>query len=173
MRSTSSWRSSVMICETLTTDGFERPESDLPSRTFPGASASAKFEVTMATITVAMRLSLNGFDWTTTTGRLNPGPEPVGSGSEAHQSSPRFIAKVGRLRAGELSRHYRLLLGVDAVQLGCNGSTATTLEILSDRFSVELATREVKLLRELFGSGEDRIGQRDGDFHGADSITAV
>jgi len=38
------------------TEGLVSPDSDFPTRTFPGASASAKLEVTMATTTVAIRL---------------------------------------------------------------------------------------------------------------------
>lgn len=55
-------RSTVMSCETFTTEGLGSPDSALLIRTFPGASASARFDVTIATITVEMRLSLNGFD---------------------------------------------------------------------------------------------------------------
>jgi hypothetical protein len=47
--------------------------------------------VMTATTTVEIRLALNGLDWTTNTGRLRPGPEPVGTGNEAHQISPRFM----------------------------------------------------------------------------------
>lgn len=55
-------RSIVRGCETLTTDGFSKPDSGLPIRTLPGASASARFDVITATITGAMRLSLKGLD---------------------------------------------------------------------------------------------------------------
>src|SRR6266852_3628772 len=37
-----------------------------------------------------MRLALNSLACTTSTGRRAPGPEPVGSGSEAHHTSPRY-----------------------------------------------------------------------------------
>ncbi len=57
----SSVRSKVRIYDTLTTDGLDKPESDLAKRTLPGASANARFDVTTATMTVAMRLSLKGF----------------------------------------------------------------------------------------------------------------
>src|SRR5699024_6979893 len=92
-------RSSVMSCDTLTTEAFGIPPSDLLKRTLPGAAAKHKLEVTTATMTVAMRLSLNGFDWTTRTGRRKPGPEPVGAGNDAHHNSPRFICDRPELRA--------------------------------------------------------------------------
>lgn len=52
----------VNTCDTLMTDGFDNPDSVLPTRIFPGASANAKLDVIVAMTTVAMRLSLNGFD---------------------------------------------------------------------------------------------------------------
>lgn len=52
----------VNIWETLTTEGFDKPESDFAMRTLPGAFANARLDVKTATITVAIRLSLNGFD---------------------------------------------------------------------------------------------------------------
>ena len=55
-----------------------------------------------ATTAVEMRLSLNGSDWMTSTGRRNPGPEPVGGGNVAHQTSPRFTAQA--LELGVLER---------------------------------------------------------------------
>lgn len=59
-RSTNRVRSMVRTCETFTTEGLGRPESDVARRIFPGASANARFDVMMATMTVAMRLSLKG-----------------------------------------------------------------------------------------------------------------
>jgi hypothetical protein len=50
-------------------------------------------DVTASTTTVLMRLWLNGLDCTMSTGRREPGPEPVGSGNEAHHTSPRFTAQ--------------------------------------------------------------------------------
>ena len=55
-RCVSSSRSSVMTCETFTTDVLANPDSDLPTRTLPGASASARLDVITATMTVAIRL---------------------------------------------------------------------------------------------------------------------
>lgn len=43
-------------------EGFDNPDSLLPIRIFPGASANARLDVIAAMTTVAMRLSLNGFD---------------------------------------------------------------------------------------------------------------
>ena len=45
-------RPSVNSWETLTTEGFGRPLSLGPMRTFPGACANRRFEVTAATTTV-------------------------------------------------------------------------------------------------------------------------
>ena len=47
------------------------------------------FDVTVAQIAVRIALSLNSFDCTISTGRRNPGPDPCGSPSDAHQISPR------------------------------------------------------------------------------------
>src|SRR5690625_2050872 len=109
-------RSSVMSCDTLTTEAFGNPPSDLLKRTLPGAAAKPKLEVTTATMTVAMRLSLNGFDWTTRTGRRKPGPEPVGPGNDAHHNSPRFICDCPDLRARYGLFHGRVLYGINRVQ---------------------------------------------------------
>jgi hypothetical protein len=55
-RCVSNARSRVTTCETFTTEGLASPDSALPMRTFPGASASARLLVTIATMTVAIRL---------------------------------------------------------------------------------------------------------------------
>jgi len=81
--------SMVIICETLTTDGFDRPVPRTGSRTLPGASARRRFEVITAAMTVLIRLSLKLFAETTRYGLRYPGPEPEGSGNDAHQTSPR------------------------------------------------------------------------------------
>ena len=49
-----------------------------------GASASARFDVTIATMTVAIRP-----------------PDPLGDGSDAHQTSPRFICEASQLSVCE------------------------------------------------------------------------
>lgn len=67
-------------CETFTTEGFANPESALPTRTLPEALASARLDVTTATIAVAIRLRLNGFAWTMRTGRRKPGPDDRSQG---------------------------------------------------------------------------------------------
>ena len=56
---------------------------------FPGASARRRFDVMTAATTVPMRLSLKLFAVTTSKGRRKPGPDPAGSGRDAHQISPR------------------------------------------------------------------------------------
>ena len=89
IRSVRNALSTVMICETLTTDAFVRPVPLIGRRTLPGASAKRRFEVMTAAITVLMRLSLKLFAEMISNGRRNPGPDPAGSGSEAHQISPR------------------------------------------------------------------------------------
>lgn len=92
MRSLRNDLSTVMICETFTTDGFESPEPLVGMRTFPGASASRRFDVTTAAITVLMRLVLKLSAETINSGRRKPGPDPDGLVNDAHQSSPRRIA---------------------------------------------------------------------------------
>ena len=81
--------STVRICETLITESLGSPEALCSNMTFPGASSSRRLDVTAATTIVLIRLWLNGSLWSTTTGLLNPGPEPDGGGSDAHHTSPR------------------------------------------------------------------------------------
>lgn len=94
-------RSRVRTWLTLTTEVFPRPDSLFAISTLPGAAESRRLDVMAATTTVAIRLELKGLDWTTRTGRRRPGPDPVGSGSEAHQISPRFIFQHGGLSSNE------------------------------------------------------------------------
>ena len=68
-RSVSKALSTVMIWETFTTEGFERPDPLGGSRTFPGASARRRLEVMTAAMTVLMRLSLKLFAETKRRGR--------------------------------------------------------------------------------------------------------
>src|SRR5262249_20026821 len=58
------------------------------SRTFPGAPAHFRLLVRATQTTVAIRLRFSASPWTTTTGRRNPGAEPLPSGTSAHQTSP-------------------------------------------------------------------------------------
>jgi hypothetical protein len=77
-----------MICDTLATESFGNPVVLFERSPLPGAPAQTVLLVRGTHTTVAMRLRFNEFPWTTTTGRRNPGPEPVGSGKCAHQTSP-------------------------------------------------------------------------------------
>jgi hypothetical protein len=54
----------------------------------PGASAHRRLLVRGTHTTVAIRLRFRASPGTTTTGLLNPGPDPVGAGRSAHQTSP-------------------------------------------------------------------------------------
>ena len=54
----------------------------------PGASAQRRLLVRGTQTTVANRLRFRASPWTTITGRRNPGPDPVGSGSSTQQTSP-------------------------------------------------------------------------------------
>ena len=78
-----------MIWETFATDTFVSPVPFTGRRTFPGASAKRRFDVMTAATTVLMPLSLKLFADTISNGRRKPGPDPVGSGREPHQISPR------------------------------------------------------------------------------------
>ena len=82
-------RSRVSICETLTTESRGRPLICAGNKTFPGASANRRLLVMTATMTVRMLLRLKESAWRIRTGRRKPGSEPRGSGSSAHQISPR------------------------------------------------------------------------------------
>lgn len=80
--------SMVINCDTFTTEGFDSPEPRTGICTFPGAAASLRFDVMTAAITVLIRLSLKAFAETMRKDLRKPGPEPAGSGTEAHQISP-------------------------------------------------------------------------------------
>ena len=80
--------SNVKSWETLTTEFWGSPPSFFNSWKFPGTSASLKFGVIMATITVWILLWLNSLEEITTTGRRYPGSEPLGSSKDAHHISP-------------------------------------------------------------------------------------
>ena len=90
LRSVRNRRSSVTTCETLTTDRRVKPVPRRGRGTLPGAAANRWFEVMATTRTVAIWLLLKSSDCTTSTGRLYPGSEPVGTGRLAHQISPRL-----------------------------------------------------------------------------------
>lgn len=81
-------RSTTTNCETLATESLGSPVRRAARRTFPGASAQRRLLVRGTHTTVAIRLRFNGSPCTMTTGLRNPGPDPLGSGNSAHQTSP-------------------------------------------------------------------------------------
>ena len=83
--------SMVIIWETLITLSLGNFDFLEESKTLPGAAARRVFDVITTAIIVLILLSLNSFDWMISTGLWYPGPEPTGSGSVAHQISPRLI----------------------------------------------------------------------------------
>ena len=87
-RSVSRCLSIVTTWDTLATESFGSPVRRADKRRFPGANAHLRLLVNGTQITVPMRLRFKASHWTTTTGLRNPGPEPVGAGRSAHQSSP-------------------------------------------------------------------------------------
>jgi hypothetical protein len=87
-RSVSSDLSSTTTCDTFATESFGRPVRRVLRRRFPGALPHLRLLVSGTHRTVAILLRLNESPCTTTTGRRNPGPEPVGSRRSAHQISP-------------------------------------------------------------------------------------
>ena len=94
------------------TDAFgASPVPLVGRRTFPGASAKRRFDVMTAATTVLMRLSLKLFAETISNGRRKPGPDPVGSGREAHHISPRrTTACLGRVcDAGARRTRHRVM----------------------------------------------------------------
>lgn len=82
-RSSSSVRLRATTCDTFATESFDRPVIPPVNGTFPGASAHRRLLVSGTHTVVASRLRFKASPWTTTTGRLKPGPEPVGSGNSA------------------------------------------------------------------------------------------
>jgi hypothetical protein len=81
-------RSSEIICEVLATESLGRPVLLAGKSTLPGASAHKRLLVNGTQTTVRTRLRLSASPWTTTTGRRNPGPEPVGFGKSAQYTWP-------------------------------------------------------------------------------------
>ena len=136
-----------------------RPDSDFPTRTFPGASARSRFDVTTATI-IAMRLSLNGFDRTS---HLNPGSDPDGAGKEAHQISPRLMTQGLFLRGGNRVLETRGCRSVDGVELGGHRRGSPRIQICSERIRIELASGKFELPGEMLASLKDRV--RNGNCH--------
>jgi len=116
--SVSNARSMVNSCEMLTTEGLDSPESVLCRRTFPGADSMARLVVMIATMTEAMRLSLKALDCMTRTGRRNPGPEPVGGGNDAHQTSPRLMLEQSVLGRCQRGVYRGGLASIDLIELG-------------------------------------------------------
>ena len=87
-RSSRSARSRATTCDTFATESFGKPVIPMANSTFPGASSHRRLLVSGTQTTVASRLRFKASPWTTTTGRRNPGPEPVGSGNSAQHTSP-------------------------------------------------------------------------------------
>jgi hypothetical protein len=166
-------RSMVIICEIFTTDALESPDSDFPTRTFPGASARARFDVTTATITVAMRLSLNGFDCTMSTGRLNPGPDPDGVGKDAHQISPRLMTQGLFLGRGNRFVETGGCPSVDGVELGSNSRGSPRAQIRRERIGIELASGKFELPGEMLAGLKYRVRNGNCHLHVKHGITIV
>jgi hypothetical protein len=80
--------SSATICDTFATESLGRCVARVVSSTLPGASAHRRLLVSGTQTAVAIRLRLSASPWTTTTGLRKPGPDPVGGGTSAHQTSP-------------------------------------------------------------------------------------
>ena len=81
-------RSAVTICETFATDVCLSPVSRGERTTLPGRTARRSFVVRITARTVAIRLRLRVFAWTTKMGRVPPGSDATGSGRSAHHTSP-------------------------------------------------------------------------------------
>ena len=75
MRLTNRERSIVTIWLMFTTEAFGRDPVPFGRRTFPGAAASARFDVITTAITVEIALRLNESADTTRTGRRQPGSD--------------------------------------------------------------------------------------------------
>lgn len=86
-RCSGSDRSRARICVAFPTVSFGRPVAAAASNTLPGASAHRSLLASGTQAALANRLRFSASPWTTTTGRRNPGPEPVGSGNSARHTS--------------------------------------------------------------------------------------
>ena len=87
-RSVSIDLSNAMTADTFATESFGRPVARAASVMLPGASAHFRLLVNGTQTAVASRLRFNASPCTTTTGLRRPGPDPFGSGTSAHQTSP-------------------------------------------------------------------------------------
>ena len=87
-RSVRRLRSRVTSWVAFATESLGSPEACAVSSTQPGASAHPRLLVNGTQTTVLRRLRLRASLWTTTTGRRNPGADPVGAGRSAHHTSP-------------------------------------------------------------------------------------
>jgi len=138
-------------------EGLESPDSLLPIRTLPGASAKARLDVMAAMTTVVMRLSLNGFDCTTTTGHRKPGLDPAAGGREAHQISPRLMAYglgLGTLQGGIDCGHLNAINGVEPLR---NSVGSVSSDILGDGFRIETTAGLLQALGKMLRRLEDGI----------------
>ena len=107
-RSSRSVRSRATTCDTFATESFGKPVIPTVNSTFPGASAHRRLLVSGTQTAVPSRLRFKASPWTTTTGRRNPGPEPVGSGNSAQHTSPwEITTRRDRAPAGPRRRGRR------------------------------------------------------------------
>ena len=120
-----------------------------------------------AITTVEIRLSLNGLDWITTTGRRHPGPEPVGAGSEAHHTSPRFIGEYLELNALQSLVDCRRFFAIDGIKTLSDGMSAVNTNVLRNGLCIQAATRLIQPLCQMLCGSKHWIRKGNGDFHAA------
>lgn len=123
-------RSSVMSCETFTTETCGSPDS-------AGVESV-------------------GLD---RTGRLQPGAGPTGEGSAAHQTSPRFMANGPCLCGGKGRIQGLLRCVMNGVQLFSHLGVLAPSQVFLDSLRIKLSARHAKPLREVFCGGEDSVRQ--------------
>ena len=170
--------STVISCETFTTESRASPTALRPRRTFPGAAARRRLEVTTAQIVVPIALSLKSLDCTTRTGRRKPAP--IQPDRRARPTRSRRDALPALL--GQRSRLHLPKDGIEpcAARLGtvyriepfAYPEELFLLDEFRDGSRVQLTAGDSTPLREAFGLLEYLVRERDRCFHD-NSITTV
>lgn len=155
-RSVSRFLSSVKIWDTLATDSFGSPVSRAIRETFPGAVARRRLLVRGTQTSVAIRLRFKESACTITTGLLNPGPEPDGTGRSAHHTSPCETSSWAlKTRHHSERSNTRLAASATNLSVGCPHSShdrfiASVISSGAWRAKYSLTASPYNLLRDFF-----------------------
>lgn len=90
----------------------------------------------------------------------------MGLGRLAHQTSPRFMADSSKLGSGQGGIDRLLLPGIYGVESLGHERILPLAKVFLESLRVELTAGHAQAMGKLLRSGEDRVRERDGDFHG-------